>query len=62
MSVSEIVKSLPKLSEAECRVIRKELLEITNRDPDVALCNQAALDGALMLDQMENEDARRQSG
>src|SRR2546421_9251377 len=27
----------------------------------VALCNQAALEGAMMLDRMEDEDARRQS-
>jgi hypothetical protein len=33
------------------------LLEIANQDPDVALCNQAALDGALTLDRMEDEDA-----
>ena len=37
-------------------------VEIANHDPDVALCNQTALDGALMLDRMEDEDARRQSG
>ena len=50
-----------KLSEAERRAIREGLLEIANQDPDVALCNRAALDGALMLDRMEDEDARRQS-
>jgi hypothetical protein len=33
------------------------LLEIANQDPDVALCNQAALKSALMLDRMENEYA-----
>jgi hypothetical protein len=38
------------------------LLEIANQDSDVALCNQTALDGALMLDRMEDEDSRRQSG
>jgi hypothetical protein len=53
VSASEIIKELPKLSEAERRAIRES---------DVALCNQAALDGALMLDRMEDEDARRQSG
>jgi hypothetical protein len=37
-------------------------LEIVNQNPDVALCNQTAFDGALMLDRMEYEDARRQSG
>jgi hypothetical protein len=62
VSASEIIKELPKLSEAERRAIREGLLEIANQDPDVALCNQSALDGALMLDRMENDDARRQSG
>jgi plasmid stabilization system protein ParE len=27
--------------------------EIANADPDVALCNQTALEGAMMLDRME---------
>lgn len=62
MSASEILKELPKLTEAERRTIREGLLEIANQDPDVALCNQAALDGALVLDRMEAEDAQRQSG
>jgi hypothetical protein len=61
VSASEIIKELPKLSEAERRAIREGLLEIANQDGDVALCNQTALDGALMLDRMEDEDARRQS-
>src|SRR4029450_603181 len=62
VSASEIIKELPKLSEAERRAIREGLLEIANQDTDVALCNQTALDGALILDRMEDEDARRQSG
>ena len=62
MSASDIIKELPKLTEAERRAIREGLLEIANQDPDVALCNQAAIDGALMLDRMEAEDAQRQSG
>jgi hypothetical protein len=37
------------------------LLEIANADPDIALCNQAALEGAQLLDRMEDEDAHRQS-
>jgi hypothetical protein len=52
---SEIIKELPNLSEAERRAIREGLLETANQGPDVAPCNQAALDGALMLDRMENE-------
>ena len=56
MSASEIIKDLPRLTEAERRAIREGLLEIANQDPDVALCNQAGLDGPLMLDRMEDED------
>jgi hypothetical protein len=55
VSASEIIKELPKLSEAERRAIREGLLEIANQDPDVAPCNHAALEGALILDHVENE-------
>jgi len=55
VSASEIIKELPKLSEAERRAIREGLLEIANQDSDVALCNQAALDNALMLERMEEK-------
>ncbi len=61
MSAAEIIRELPNLSEADRRAIREVLLELANRVPEVAACNQAALDGALMLDRLENEDARRQS-
>ena len=45
----------PLRAAAERRAIREGLLEIANQDSDVALCNQTALDGALMLDGKENE-------
>lgn len=61
MSVAEIIRELPKLTEADRRAIREGLLEIANANPDVALCNQAALEGAMMLDRMEDDDARRKS-
>ena len=61
MSAAEIIKELPKLTEAERRAIREVLLDIANQDPQIALCNQAALEGASMLDRMEEEDAHRQS-
>jgi len=61
MSTTEIIKELPKLSETDRRAIREVLLEIANENPDIALCNQAALEGAQVLDRMEEEDARRQS-
>jgi hypothetical protein len=54
MSATEIIKELPRLSEADRRAIREMLLEIANANPDVALCNQSALEGAMMLDRMEN--------
>jgi hypothetical protein len=62
MSAVEIIQELPKLTEADRRAIREALLEIANQDPDIAACNQSALEGAMMLDRMEDEDARRQSG
>ena len=61
MSAADIIRELPNLTETDRRAIREVLLELANEDPDVALCNQAALEGAMMLDRMEDEDARRQS-
>jgi hypothetical protein len=58
MSASEIIKELPSLSEADRRAIREVLLDIANQNRDVAQCNEAALEGALMLERMEDEDAR----
>jgi hypothetical protein len=45
MSATEIIKELPRLSEADRRAIREVLLDIANADPDIALCNQTALEG-----------------
>jgi hypothetical protein len=61
MSAAEIIRELPKLTEADRRAIRAVLLEIANENPDVALCNQTALEGALLFDRTEDEDARRKS-
>jgi hypothetical protein len=41
--------------------VRNRLLELAAQDSEIELCNQAALEGALMLDAMEEEDARHQS-
>jgi hypothetical protein len=62
MSATEIIKELPKLSEADRRAVREKLLELAEENEDVRLCNESALQGALMLDRMEDEDARRQQG
>ena len=61
MSATEIINELPKLTEAELRLVRQRLLELAAQDQDIELCNQAALDGAMMLDRMEDDDGRRQS-
>ena len=57
MSAADIIKELPRLTEADRRQIREVLLEIANENPDVALCNQSALDGAKLLDRMEDDSS-----
>ena len=61
MSATEIINDLPKLTGAELRAVRRKLVELAAENEDVASCDQSALEGARMLDQMEAEDARRQS-
>jgi hypothetical protein len=61
MSATEIIREIPKLTEIERRAIRQMLLDIASQDEDVAACNQSALEGAVMLDRMEDEDAQRKS-
>jgi hypothetical protein len=61
MSATEIINELPKLTEAELRLVRQRLLELAAQNQDIELCNQAALEGAMMLDRMEDDDARHQS-
>jgi hypothetical protein len=58
MSVAEIIKELPRLTERERREIRATLLEIANMDPEIAACNQTALQGAFLLDRMEDQDGQ----
>jgi len=62
MSAAEILNELPKLTEAERRAVRQRLLELAEENEAVALSNQAALDGAMMLDRLEDKDAGRQPG
>lgn len=61
MSATEILNELPKLTEAERRAVRQKLLDLTEENEAIAACNQAALEGARMLDRMEDEDGHRQS-
>jgi len=60
MSATEILSELPKLTEAERRAVRQKLSELAAENVEVATCDQAALEGAMMLDRMEEEDARHQ--
>ena len=60
MSATEIINELPKLTEAELRSVRQRLLELAAQNEDIALGDQTALEGAVMLDRMEEDDARRQ--
>ena len=59
MSTTEIIKELPKLTEADRRAVREKLLELATENEEVALCDAAAVEGARLLDQMEAEDALR---
>ena len=61
MSATEIISELPKLTQAELRLVRQRLLELAAQNPDVELCDQVALEGAMMLDRMEDEGAVPQS-
>jgi len=53
MSATDIINELPNLTEAELRSVRQRLLELAAHNEDIALCDQAALDGAVMLDRMD---------
>ena len=57
MSASEIIKELPKLSEAERRAVLDKLHELAVRDEDVRLCEQAADEQAAELDRLEEPAA-----
>ncbi len=60
MSATEILNELPKLTDAERRAVRQKMVELAAENEAVAWCDQAALEGAMMLDRMEEEDARPQ--
>lgn len=62
MSAAEILEELPKLTEAERRAVRQKLLELAAENEDVRACDQAATDGARLLDAMEKEDGHTQKG
>jgi len=61
VTATEILETLPKLSDPERRAIRHRLLDLANRDEDIAACNRSATEAAMMFDRMEDEDANAES-
>jgi hypothetical protein len=53
VSASEIIKELPKLSEAERQTVLNKLRELAVRDEDVRLGEQAADEQAADIDRLE---------
>ena len=62
MSATQIIQELPKLTEADRRAVRQKLQELADENADIQICNEMAVEGALTLDRMEEEDARREQG
>ena len=58
MSTTEILEAMPKLSLPELKAIRRKLQELADENDEVALCDEAALDGARIFDRMEAEDVQ----
>ena len=56
MSAAQIILELPKLAAPERLLIRRKLIELADENVDVALCDAMALEGAMMLDELEAED------
>lgn len=53
MSAAEIIKELPGLTEAERREFPGKLVEMVQRDEEIAACNHSAAEGATLLDRLE---------
>ena len=57
MSARQIINELPKLTAADLLAVRQRLIELASEQEEVALCDAMALEGAQMLDKMEEEHA-----
>ena len=53
MSAAQIIDELPKLTPANLLAVRRKLMETSEENEGVALCDAAALEGAQLLEQME---------
>ena len=59
MSVVQIINELPRLTPADLLAVRRKLIEISEENEDVSVCDAAALEGARLLDRMETGDGAR---
>jgi hypothetical protein len=55
MSAAEIIKELPRLTEAERRAVLDELRDLAQEDEDIRICNATADEQAAALDRMEEQ-------
>ena len=62
MTTGEIISALPKLARAQRREVRAKLLELALLHDDVKQCDAATVEGARLLDRVEDEDGRRSQG
>ncbi len=61
MSAAQILEALPQLSSEEREKIAVQIWKLDHTEDDVAACIENAEAGFLSLDEMEADDARRQS-
>ena len=59
MSAAQIIDELPKLTPADLLAVRRKIIELSEENEGVALCDATALEGAQLLDQMEAEGGAR---
>jgi hypothetical protein len=62
VSTSEIIAQLPKLDHQQRREIARRLFELENEAQLLADTDRRANENFLLLDTLESEDARDQSG
>jgi len=62
MSVAEIMQEIPRLSLPDRRMLTNKLLELEPGREVLEQCDQLADEALQMLDQREENDARRAQG
>ena len=56
MSKAELVNQLSKLTYLQHRELCRKIIELKAENADIAQCDEAALRGFAMLDQMEDQE------